>query len=196
MSAKSYLAALVLGMLALPACDRNSKTPQAQDTTKTAAEESPKVQPESPQQKSLKAAVRAFHEGLASADKEQQKKALAAILCTKKDIEAMFPGREQYWGILEIGTMGQADDTDKYAQDAAGRGAIKSISAIDLRTQGDRDASVVVSKIAKGLPAYRANIECEKDQVRLDPLIFVNDRWVWFPGLEKLCAAIPAADGP
>lgn len=179
------LFAIVAAALASTACTRTPTTsaPSPAPTTKA---ESPS---EPPHADEARKAVRDFHVALASGKIDEQTQALTRILCKPKDIEALFPKHERFWGVLTFGLHGIEDDLPKIGRTAAAQGEIKSIRIVDLRRSG---GSSLTSKVAADIPIYQAVVEYKSKKFSFDPLFYVNGRWIWFPNAEKLAAVLPA----
>jgi len=169
------------------ACSRTPATSSPPAAPTVAAQ--PAKESEPSQANEVKKAARDFHKALTSGNRDEQRPALAKILCTQKDIETLFPKHQQFWGVIAFGLMGIEDDLEKVGKETARHGEIKSIRVVDLRKSG---SPTFTSKLAKEVPIYQVIFEYETTKVAFDPIFYVNGRWAWFPNLEKIAAVLPA----
>jgi hypothetical protein len=172
------------GIAALAGCARQNSTPRIP----AAAAPAPLPKQPLPHEAELRTAVESFHNALASTDAENQSRALAAVKCKKSDIQKIFPKHERFWGVIELGLFGLEEDLAKVSAEVKGYGPVRSLRFVDLRETGEQ---WVVAKVSADVQVAQVIIECEHKKVSMDPLLYVNGRWVWFPNLAKIAAVLP-----
>lgn len=130
-------------------------------------------------------AYRAFHDGVTSGKKEEQEKALKAILPTRKDVEYLFPrDADKLWPVVEAGNEFLLKNLDKVAEEEARPGAIKSIKCGDLRQGPGADSyKKVLTMIPKDVPVVDIYVHGEKGGGGTDALVYVNGRWIFIRNL-------------
>lgn len=145
--------------------------------------------------KSLEEAFRAYHKGMTSKDKADHQKALLAWLGKKDDVTTLFakyPAADLYTFVLNTTLEG---DAEEYANREKESGEIKSIEAIDLRSSAGAGyrMSAVERVTPADVPIYalRIGYEEELNPTSIAPVFFVNGRWAWMPGLEKMVPLWP-----
>lgn len=139
---------------------------------------------------SLEEVFRALHKGLTSGKKEEQEKALKAILPTKEDIEALFPKQsKKYWPLFEEANKRCLDNTDKIAKEIGKAKTIEKVTAIDVR-KDKRLASGRYKGLLGILPpdvgVYEYSIERDSGFSSGGTFFYRKGRWFWIRDADVL----------
>lgn len=136
----------------------------------------------------LEEAVRAWHKGMASKNKEDREKTLRAMIPNQKDIERLFPKHaEKLKPILAKGTQPLVENVDKIAAEMTKSGEIESVKVTDVRKQDPNGrCKRVFEIIPKDVAVYIISIRYKNgDGSGSEYYVFVHHRWVWISGLDQ-----------
>ncbi|HTT84842.1 MAG TPA: hypothetical protein VMF67_15305, partial [Rhizomicrobium sp.] len=144
----------------------------------------------------LEDAYRAFHAGMASAKKEEQIKALKAILPTRKDIEVLFSKHADIvWKDEQAQQKLLREHYADVAREVTRKGAIKRIVKHDVRAEKDPSTGYkrVLAMIPRDIPIYTIDVFKEQASGGTGAFLLVNGRWIFFKGIEAMPEIIEKA---
>lgn len=138
---------------------------------------------------SLKAAYSDYHRGMTSDTKADQSKALDAWIAKPGDAKTVLAKYPQAVNLYSFVLTSARKDVDEYAAGEKRSGKIKRLTAIDARL-ASTPVSAVLDIVPKHIPVFVLRVEYESHRTVYGPLLKVNNRWVWMPGLERMAPAI------
>jgi hypothetical protein len=145
----------------------------------------------------LEEAFRRYHDAMVAApDKAAKRKALADLLGTTADVKAAFArypvNADLYTWALDATREG---DAEQYAADEARRGAVTGVQVVDAR-RAQTPVGSVVRVTPADVPVYVLRVKYEKEAgtFLLAPVLHVNGRWAWMPGLEQVAGTFRDPD--
>lgn len=135
-----------------------------------------------------------LHEGMASKDKNDHLKALAAVEPTADDITYLF-GKENaklLWPHIEKRQAMMRQHIDELQKAMVQLGAVKKVKVEDVRADENesRMYAAVFKLIPTDVPVYTAHITYEKGSACSDTYLIVNGKLRVIHGLEAVPRAI------
>lgn len=138
---------------------------------------------------SLEDAYRAWYKGFASARKEDREQAIRSMMPTRKDIAYLFPKHvDKLWPKFEKGIQFAVANVDRLARHFTQGGAIKTVTAIDVRKDVNRASGSykrILTIIPKDVSVFRLIVEQEKRSSGGGTYLFLNRHWFWIKDLDS-----------
>ena len=138
---------------------------------------------------SLKTSFKDYHRGITSDNKADQSKAIDAWIAKPGDAKTVLAKYPQAVNLYSFVLTSARKDVDEYAAGEKRSGKIKRLTAVDARL-ASTPVSAVLDIVPKHIPVFVLRVEYESHRTVYGPLLKVNNRWVWMPGLERMAPAI------
>jgi hypothetical protein len=141
--------------------------------------------------RALEQIVRAYLTGMASESPEENRAAMARLVPTADDFEALVPGkRDALWAVW-------GPEAEKLVANAPERAGeirevmpVVAVRSVDLR----KDAPVVLAKslsyLPPDLPVRGVAIQLQKGERAASAFVRLGGRWIWIWDLDRLGSII------
>ena len=142
----------------------------------------------------LEQAVRAYLTGMAAESADENRAAMARLVPTADDFEALVPGkRDALWAVWGPEAERLVANAPERAQEIRDVMPIVAVRSVDLRKDAPLVLATSLSYLPPDLPVRGVAIELKKDERAASAFVPVRKRWIWVWDLERLASIVSHA---